>query len=104
MAKDYCIGSNVWNGLAKVIEECGELQQVCGKLIGNEGGTNYWDDVDLVKKFTEEIGDLQAALDFFVETNPLDAYKIQQRRERKLKKFFKWNSNPEKYAGYKKKV
>ena len=68
MTKPYCIGSDEWNGLSKLIEELGELQQVCGKLIGSGGDTNHWSG-DLNEKFIEEIGDVQAAMNFFVDKN-----------------------------------
>jgi len=68
MTKPYCIGSDEWNGLSKLIEELGELQQVCGKLIGSEGNTDHWSG-DLRAKFIEELGDAYAAMDFFVNKN-----------------------------------
>lgn len=68
MTKPYCIGSDEWNGLSKLIEELGELQQVCGKLIGSEGNLDNWG-LDLNDKFIEEIGDVQAAMNFFVDKN-----------------------------------
>jgi len=36
---DFSIGSAVWPGVSKVIEEMGELQQVLGKLIAVAGDT-----------------------------------------------------------------
>jgi len=68
MIKPYCIGSDEWNGLSKLIEELGELQQVCGKLIGSQGESNHWSG-DLHAKFIEELGDVYASLDFFVDMN-----------------------------------
>jgi len=68
MTKPYCIGSDEWNGLSKLIEELGELQQVCGKLIGSEGNTDHWSG-DLRAKFIEEIGDVYASLNFFTTRN-----------------------------------
>lgn len=68
MTKPYCIGSDEWNGLSKLIEELGELQQVCGKIIGSEGNADHWSG-DLMSKFVEELGDVYAAMDFFVDQN-----------------------------------
>src|ERR1700722_949537 len=65
---DFSIGSKVWPGTSKVIEEMGELQQVLGKLIAVAGDTKHWDG-DLRKKLIEEIGELSAALDFFKTQN-----------------------------------
>lgn len=33
---DFSIGGTLWPGLSKLIEECGEVLQVGGKLIGME--------------------------------------------------------------------
>jgi len=92
MTKPYCIGSNEWNGLSKLIEELGELQQVCGKLIGSQGESNHWSG-DLHAKFIEELGDVYASLDFFVDMNfSADAQKdIYKRAFVKNTTFRKWD-------------
>jgi len=88
----YSIGSSKWNGLSKLIEECGEVSQVAGKIIGNDGAPRHWDGSNLRKRVQEELGDLLAAIDFFIAgTNELDDRFIQARRKRKLKRFIKWN-------------
>lgn len=94
MTQPYCIGSDCWNGLSKLIEELGELQQVCGKLIGSEGEHNHWSG-DLREKFIEEIGDVHAALDFFVQENfdIEEEYLIVVQTERKIELFNEWNKN-----------
>jgi hypothetical protein len=92
MTKPYCIGSDEWNGLSKLIEELGELQQVCGKLIGSEGNLDNWG-VDLKEKFIEELGDVSAAMDFFVVRN-FDGYditRIEAQRCLKYDRFNKWS-------------
>lgn len=92
MTKPYCIGSNEWNGLSKLIEELGELQQVCGKLIGSEGNLDHWSG-DLKAKFIEEIGDVQAAMDFFVDMNfdMQDCVNISRQGAEKYMRFKKWD-------------
>ncbi len=35
---DFSIGSDIWPGISKLIEEAAEVGQVCGKLIGSGGG------------------------------------------------------------------
>ena len=92
MTKPYCIGSDEWNGLSKLIEELGELQQVCGKLIGSQGESNHWSG-DLHAKFIEELGDVYASLDFFVDMNfSADAQKdIHKRAFVKNTTFRKWD-------------
>ena len=92
MTKPYCIGSDEWNGLSKLIEELGELQQVCGKLIGSEGNTVHWSG-DLKEKFIEELGDVYAAMDFFVEKNFSDQeiIKMSDQSIMKYGRFNQWN-------------
>jgi hypothetical protein len=92
MTKSYCIGSDEWNGLSKLIEELGELQQVCGKLIGSEGSTDHWSG-DLKEKFIEELGDVSAAMDFFVVRNfdSCDISRIEFQRSLKYDRFNTWN-------------
>jgi len=92
MTKPYCIGSDDWNGLSKLIEELNELGEVCGKLIGSEGDTNHWTG-DLRKKFVEEIGDVQAAMNFFVDKNFSITEKVDIARQagEKYTTFTKWD-------------
>jgi hypothetical protein len=92
MIKPYCIGSDEWNGLSKLIEELGELQQVCGKLIGSQGESNHWSG-DLHAKFIEELGDVYASLDFFVDMNfsPEVQKDIYKRAFIKYTTFCKWD-------------
>lgn len=94
MTKEYAIGSDHWNGLSKVIEEMGELHQVCGKLIGSKGDSQHWSG-DLREKFVEEIADVQAALKFFIEQNLTEAEQslIVKRKKKKFAKFCEWNEN-----------
>jgi len=94
MTKPYYIGSDEWNGLSKLIEELGELQQVCGKLIGSQGEANHWSG-DLNAKFVEELGDVYAALDFFVDMNfsPEIQKDIYQRAFIKNTTFRKWDKD-----------
>lgn len=40
---DFSLGSKVWPGTSKLLEEMGELQQVLGKLIAVAGSTEHWD-------------------------------------------------------------
>lgn len=91
MPGDYTIGSNQWNGLSKVIEECAELQQVLAKIIGNSGKTNYWDS-DLDKLLVEELGDTLATIYFFIENNDcIELEDVLARCKRKTNKFKRWN-------------
>ena len=90
---DFSIGSTVWPGTSKLIEETGELQQVLGKLIATAGDTTHWSG-DLRKMMIEEIGDVYAALDFFVETNLSDDDQdtIARRMANKFGLFKQWHT------------
>lgn len=92
MTKPYCIGSDEWNGLSKLIEELGELQQVCGKLVGSEGNTDHWSG-DLRAKFIEELGDVYGAMDFFLEKNFSDQelIDVSDQSTMKYNRFIQWD-------------
>ena len=106
---DFSIGGRLWPGLSKLIEECGEagdilpelillkmlgrIQQVAGKVIGNEGRPDHWDGSNLPVRLTEELGDLLAAIDFTVEMNHLPRLPLMQRRREKLALFHQWHAN-----------
>jgi hypothetical protein len=66
------IGAEVmhgWPGMAKVIEEMGELQTIMAKIMSGKGDTIYWDESNLVYPLLDEIADVQAALWFFLTMN-----------------------------------
>lgn len=88
----YSIGSNNWNGLSKLIEECGEVTQVCGKIIGTGGELQHWDGTDLKVRLEEELADLCAAMSFIIETNNLSMSFIVSRKFNKVKLFNEWNN------------
>lgn len=88
----YSIGSTVWPGLSKLIEEAGEVQQVGGKLIGSGGRPTFWDGNNVNDKLVEELGDLLAAIEFFMEKNPINAQAVNERRFMKLEIFRKWHA------------
>lgn len=89
--KPYCIGSNEWNGLSKLIEECGEVLQVAGKIIGNEGKINHWDGSNLRDRLESELGDLLAAINFVIDENGLHLTSIQKQCDIKTETFKKWH-------------
>lgn len=47
MTTKFAIGAQEWPGISKLIEEAGEVQQVCGKLLATYGETKHWDKSDL---------------------------------------------------------
>lgn len=86
----FSIGSNVWPGVSKLIEEMGELHQVLGKLIATHGASDHWDGTDLRQRLIEEMGDVAGALIFVQEVNALDGDAIAERAERKADLFRQW--------------
>lgn len=78
--------------MAKLIEEMGEVQQICGKLIqlgGND--VKYWDGTDLRALLHDELGDLAAACRFLIERNGLDVDAIERRASKKFDLMSKWH-------------
>lgn len=90
----YSIGSTVWPGISKLIEEMGEVQQLLGKLMGG-GGTEHWQG-DLRPKLIEELGDIVAATGFFTAHNftSRERTAIADRAAKKLGVFDGWHSDP----------
>jgi NTP pyrophosphatase (non-canonical NTP hydrolase) len=87
---DYAIDSEKWPGTAKVMEESGELVQVLGKLMSVDGADIHFDGSDMKARMIEEIGDLAAALIFFVEVNGLDGNAIDTRVKYKTQLYWGW--------------
>lgn len=90
-AGPYSIGSELWPGTSRVIEECGELMQVLGKLIGASGATSHWDGTDLRERLTDELADVRAALDFFISVNDVPESLINERSAQKRAQYEQWN-------------
>jgi len=93
MAGDYSIGSSKWPGTSKLIEEMGELAQVLGKLLGNNGEAQHWDGTDLRERLVEELADVRAALMFFIYMNlmPEESNRSRDRAHVKLDRFNEWH-------------
>lgn len=90
----FSLGQGQWPGIAKLIEECGEVIQVCGKLIATGGDVNHWSGVQLDAKLVEELGDLTAAIEFVIGHNDaLDPIAISRRASRKKELFIAWHDN-----------
>ena len=89
---DFSLGSEVWPGTSKLIEEMGELQQVLGKLIAVAGSTRHWQG-DLRPRIVEELADVAAALRFFGIENFTTAEMIAyaKRSDEKVLLFRKWH-------------
>lgn len=88
----FSIGSAVWPGVSKLIEEMGELGQVLGKLIALHGDVEHWDGTNLRDRLIEEMGDVLGALDFLGQMNltPQERITMSARAEAKRRLFFEW--------------
>lgn len=83
----FAIGDAEWPGISKVMEEAGEVVQVCGKLVGTHGAVKHFDGSDLQSRLEGELGDLLAAIDFLIDHNPRldkDIIAIQHSVKRKV--------------------
>jgi NTP pyrophosphatase (non-canonical NTP hydrolase) len=89
---DFSLGSSIWPGVSKLVEECGEVVQVAGKIMGTGGERRHWDGSDLKARLEEELGDLAAAM-WFVERNcGLSEDAITERMKKKLDTFEGWRA------------
>jgi NTP pyrophosphatase (non-canonical NTP hydrolase) len=88
---DFSIGSNIWPGISKLIEEAGEVIQVSGKLIASHGESAHFDGSDLRERLADELGDLIAAIEFVEDHNQLDVDRIRQRIAAKRALFEQWH-------------
>jgi hypothetical protein len=91
-AGPYSIGSKIWPGTSKVIEECGELLEVAGKLMGSGGDTAHWTG-DLRSRLLDELADASAAIHFFASVNlTAEEWAVFERRNGvKGNTFFRWH-------------
>ena len=78
----YRITSAYLPGLAKLAEECSEVSQSAAKIIGG------CDALEQLAHLEEEIGDVFAALAFFMQHNDLDRERIAMQRKEKQDR---WN-------------
>lgn len=97
----YGIGTTQWPGLAKVIEECGEVIQVLGKLVSKGDLDHTWPNIDgtmrgsgdLTDSVHEELGDVLAAVSFFILNNDeIDEVRVLTRQEEKMATFRRWHN------------
>jgi NTP pyrophosphatase (non-canonical NTP hydrolase) len=92
----FAIGDRKWPGISKLVEECGEVIQVCGKLMGTHGDVVHWNVVDLKHALEDEIADVLAACDFVLEFCRFNTEYVTARRQRKLDLFRKWHGEGKK--------
>jgi len=78
-------------GLVKLIEECGELTQVCGKKLAYYHGDTHPDGRGpLSKRMEEEMADVLAAMYVVTVAFDLNWGSIAERRATKIDTFAKW--------------
>ena len=82
--------TQLWRGIHKVTEECGELLQVLGKLGPFPSGNHPDGKGDLKDRLEEELADLQAACAYFAVINGLDTEKMKARTNHKIARFNHW--------------
>lgn len=94
-AGPYSIGSDHWPGSVKVQEECAELIQAISKMMGAGGDTGvHWDGNSILGKIQQEIGDVYAAIDFFLRHNPMvDRVAIREQFKAKSALFEGWHED-----------
>jgi NTP pyrophosphatase (non-canonical NTP hydrolase) len=79
-------------GVAKLIEECGELQQVLGKRLAYWTTDEHPDGSNLRDRMQDEMGDVLAAIDFVIKHLNLDSWAVADRHARKLALFDTWQA------------
>jgi len=79
------------NGLAKLVEECGELVQVAAKKMAYMDTDAHPDGQSLRLGLEHEIADVIAACHFVRETFDLDMVAILKRAEEKHAQFSRWH-------------
>lgn len=84
----------VYNGLAKLAEELGELQQVVGKKLAYPCGPHPDGGGNLDARMAEEMADVSAAMVMVANKLGLDRAQIAQRIDAKLALFIEWDSEP----------
>lgn len=82
------------DGLSKLIEETGELQQVCGKLLAYPEGIHPDGKPLLFTRLEEELADVFAAAYFVMATFELNDKNINERCAAKLSTYTQWHSEP----------
>lgn len=83
-------GVEQWRGIAKLIEEQGEVLQLLGKLIAYPVGEHPDGQGNLKDRLHDELADLQAAAEYFIQENNFNEIRIGVRSYSKFRQFKKW--------------
>lgn len=100
----YSFNGPLLPGIAKIVEEAGEVTQVFGKLLMTGGEQINFDGTDLLTELLKETADLAATLDFFqnyaVANMDQETYAAWlQRRRSKLDKFISYRTEEKARTG-----
>lgn len=79
-----------WTGIFKVLEECGELTTVLGKLGPYPDGNHPDGKGNLIRRLEDELADVIAASTYFAENNGLDLEYIKARIAMKKQTYDEW--------------
>ena len=80
-----------WTGLFKLIEECGECQQIAGKIAAFPDSDEHPDGAgSLRERLRNELADVIAAALHVAQANNLDDNEFRARQLRKLNLFREW--------------
>lgn len=90
------------DGLAKLIEECGELQQVAAKKLAYFTTDNHPDGSNLKERMQEEAADVMAAIEFVIREFGLNRREIEKRIQRKYDLFCEWHRQTDNDQGFSK--
>ena len=83
------------DGLAKLLEELGELSQVAAKKLAYFHTDDHPDGAGSLKvRLESEMGDVMGAIDFVTLTMGLNAHTIAARACEKLNTFQRWHKDP----------
>jgi NTP pyrophosphatase (non-canonical NTP hydrolase) len=91
MTTKFYIGARLWPGISKLVEECGEVIQIAGKLLGTGGEEQHFSGLNLRAALQEEIADVLAAIGYVIEHCNLDRAAIRERAMAKRKVFETWH-------------
>jgi len=82
-------------GLVKLIEECGELTQICAKKLAYYHTDTHPDDKGQMSgRIEDEIADVYAAAAFVMEKFKLNENRVIKRADEKLAKLKEWDADP----------
>lgn len=92
-APPFAFGSRIYPGLAKLVEEGGEMQQIAGKIMMTGGEVkNHWDGTDMPVAIAMEVADVSAACRAFFQLNGYDGARwVLEREIQKYHQFLEWH-------------